>query len=160
MALLAAVNIMRRYPVDPERVYIGGFSGGSRVALRIVLGYPDVFHGALLEAGSDPIGNADIPLPPVDLLRRLQDATRLVYVTGGRDAVRLDQDVASRKSLQGWCVFDTATQTMPWMGHELADAPAFSRALDALDQHAAPARMTIRRLTARRAPVATILQYV
>jgi hypothetical protein len=36
-------------------------------------------------------------------------------------------------------VFDTATQTMPWMGHELADAPAFSRALDALDQHAPPA---------------------
>jgi len=53
LALLAAQNVMRRYPIDPERVYVGGFSGGSRVALRIALGYPDVFHGALLNAGSD-----------------------------------------------------------------------------------------------------------
>jgi len=63
LALLAAQNVMAQYPVDPQRVYIGGFSGGSRVALRLALGYPDVFHGALLNAGSDPIGNADVSLP-------------------------------------------------------------------------------------------------
>src|SRR5258708_4174068 len=32
-ALLAAHNAMQRSRVDPERVYIGGFSGGARVAL-------------------------------------------------------------------------------------------------------------------------------
>jgi poly(3-hydroxybutyrate) depolymerase len=52
LALIAAQNAMAQYSVDPQQVYIGGFSGGSRVALRLALGYPDVFHGALLNAGS------------------------------------------------------------------------------------------------------------
>ena len=43
LALLATHNIMSRYPIDARRVYIGGFSGGSRVALRLALGYPDLF---------------------------------------------------------------------------------------------------------------------
>jgi len=100
LALLAAENIMRSYPLDPERVYIGGFSGGSRMALRIARGYPDVFHGALLNAGSDPIGNAQIPLPPQELLRQFQQSTRVVYVTGAHDnfnlaAVRRESTVAA-----------------------------------------------------------------
>ena len=132
LALLAAHNAMAQYPVDPQQVYIGGFSGGSRVALRLALGYPDVFHGALLNAGSDPIGNADVPLPPAELLRRFQDSMRLVYVTGERDDAHLIDDIHSRQSLEKWCVFDVVTETEPRKGHELADASAFSRSLDAL----------------------------
>jgi len=45
LALLGAYNIMQRYPIDQRRVYIGGFSGGSRVAMRVALAYPDLFHG-------------------------------------------------------------------------------------------------------------------
>jgi pimeloyl-ACP methyl ester carboxylesterase len=132
LALLAAHNTLKQYPVDPQQVYIGGFSGGARVALRLALGYPDVFHGALLNAGSDPVGTADVPLPPADLFRRFQESTRLVYVTGERDATNLIEDMQSRRSLEKWCVFDVVTQTEPRQEHELADASAFSRALDAL----------------------------
>ena len=46
LALLAAHNIMRQYPVDPQQVYIGGFSGGARVALRLALG--EMADGMLL----------------------------------------------------------------------------------------------------------------
>src|SRR6202035_3435176 len=49
LALLAAHNVMQRFHVDPERIYIGGFSGGARVALRLALGFPDVFRGAFLK---------------------------------------------------------------------------------------------------------------
>jgi pimeloyl-ACP methyl ester carboxylesterase len=132
LALLAAQNAMAQYPVDPQQVYIGGFSGGSRVALRLALGYPDVFHGALLNAGSDPIGNADVPLPPAELFRRFQDSMRLVYVTGERDEAHLIDDIHSRQSLDKWCVFDVVTESEPRKEHELADASAFSRSLDAL----------------------------
>ena len=135
LALLAAHNVMTRYQVDPQRVYVGGFSGGSRVALRLALGYPDLFHGALLEAGSDPIGE-QIAIPPADLFRRFQESTRLVYLTGGRDEFHLDEDRRSRKSMEDWCVFDVDTETMPWIGHELADPASFNRALDALARHA------------------------
>jgi predicted esterase len=138
LALLAAENIMRSYPVDRERVYIGGFSGGSRMALRIALGYPDVFHGALLNASSDPIGNAQIPLPPRELLRQFQESTRVVYVTGAHDNFNLAADVVSRQSLQQWCVFDLVTEDVPWAAHELLDSAAFSRSLDALVKPASP----------------------
>jgi pimeloyl-ACP methyl ester carboxylesterase len=132
LALLAVDNIMRQYPVDPQQVYIGGFSGGARVALRLALGYPDVFHGALLNAGSDPVGTAEVPLPPADLFRRFQESTRLVYVTGERDEAHLIDDIQSRRSLEKWCVFDVVTEAEPRKEHEVADASAFSRSLDAL----------------------------
>jgi pimeloyl-ACP methyl ester carboxylesterase len=133
LAVLAAYNIMRRYHVDPRRVYVGGFSGGSRVALRVALGYPDVFNGVLLDAGSDPIGSAEIPLPPTDLFSRFQEGTRVVYVTGSRDQPRQEMDTASQQSLQGWCVFDLRTIDMPWATHELADAGALNSALRAME---------------------------
>ena len=132
LALLAAINTMKQYPVDPQQVYVGGFSGGARIALRLALGYPDVFHGALLNAGSDPVGSADVPLPPAELIRRFQESTRLVYVTGERDEAHLMDDIQSRRSLEKWCVFDVVTEAEPRMEHEVADASAFSRSLDAL----------------------------
>jgi pimeloyl-ACP methyl ester carboxylesterase len=136
LALLAAYNVMKQYPVDPQQVYIGGFSGGARIALRLALGYPDVFHGALLNAGSDSIGSADVPLPPADLFRRFQESTRLVYLTGERDEENLARDVSSRRSLEKWCVFDLITQTEPRTAHELADASSFGRSVQALlDPH-------------------------
>jgi hypothetical protein len=139
LALLAAHNIVQRYPIDPGRVYIGGFSGGSRVAMRLAMGYPDLFRGALLNAGSDPIGDAQIPLPPADLMHEFQQSTRLVYLTGKDDAPRLDMDAHSRRSMQEWCVFDIATVQVAWSGHELPSATAFKRGLDALETRTNPA---------------------
>jgi len=143
LALLAAFNIMHRYRVDPERVYIGGFSGGSRVALRIALGYPDVFHGALLMGGTDPIGDVQAPLPAPDLFRRFQDSTRLVYLTGEEDSLNLDKDIASRSSLRESCVFDVDTEAMPRQGHEVAEASRLDQALKELAKHepAVPAKL-------------------
>ncbi|HEX5124864.1 MAG TPA: hypothetical protein VFV97_16595, partial [Rhodanobacteraceae bacterium] len=122
LALLAYENIRRRYPVDANRTYVGGLSGGSRVALRVALAYPDLFRGALLNAGSDPLGGDGITLPPADLFKRLQDSTRLVFLTGDRDEVNLHNDIVSRQSLKDWCVFDAASVTMPRTGHAIADA--------------------------------------
>ena len=138
LALLAAFNVMQRYRVDPDRVYVGGFSGGSRVALRLALAYPDLFRGVLLEAGSEPVGTTAIPLPPADLLHRFQQTMRVVYLTGARDDYHQREDARSRDSLQAWCVTSLSSVEMPWAGHELADAGSFSRALDKLMQPAQP----------------------
>jgi pimeloyl-ACP methyl ester carboxylesterase len=132
LALLAAHNVMARYPVDPQQVYVGGFSGGARVALRLALAYPDLFHGALLNAGSDLIGSTEVPLPPADLFRRFQESTRLVYLTGERDEENLARDIHSRQSLEKWCVYDVITQSGPRTEHELASGADFSRSLQAL----------------------------
>lgn len=136
LALLAAHNIIQRFRVDPERIYIGGFSGGSRVALRLALGYPDVFRGAFLNAGSDPIGDAQTPLPTPELFARFQEMTRIVYVSGQNDAVNVDKDVASRQSMLEWCVFDWYAERSPWADHEVAAPAALYRALEMLAKHA------------------------
>ena len=141
LALLAAYNIMQKYPVDASRVYVSGFSGGSRVALRLALAYPDLFRGALLEAGSDPIGDMDLPIPKAQLFRQFQERSRIIYFTGRNDPEHLEQDARSLRSLREWCVTNIETVSMPWSGHETADAVSFSRALDALEETTpAPAR--------------------
>lgn len=138
LALIGAANIESRYKVDPERVYVGGLSGGSRIAMRIALGYPDVFRGAFLNAGSDPIGSAEIPLPPSDLFLKFQETVPLIYVTGDSDTVHLGMDAVSASSMRDWCVFSIESQPMAGAGHELAGAAALSRALTALDQRRSP----------------------
>lgn len=138
LALLAAENIIRQYPVDPERLYIAGFSGGSRVALRLVLGYPDLFRGAILNAGSDPIGNSEIPLPPRDLLVKFQSSAHLVYVTGELDTSHVSDDLASMRSMRQWCVFNVDNFLQPRVGHEVAAAAALARSLGYLVDNTQP----------------------
>lgn len=137
LALLGAYNVMQRYPVNPDRVYVGGFSGGSRVAMRTAVAYPDLFRGALLNAGSDPIGGKEALLPPDDLFAQFQNSTRLVYVTGSQDSWNIQNDMLSRSSMQTWCMFATRVETMLNVGHEAATAYSLRRALLALEQHAA-----------------------
>src|SRR5467141_3735387 len=120
LVLLAAQNAMAQYPVDPQQVYIGGFSGGSRVALRLALGYPDLFRGAILNAGSDTIGTAELPLPPRDLLLEFQSAVHLVYVTGERDEPHVSDDLLSVRSMRRWCMFNVTSFLQPRAGHEVA----------------------------------------
>lgn len=150
LALLGYENIRRHYALDSNRIYVGGLSGGSRVALRVALGYPDLFRGALLNAGSDPLGGDGIALPPADLFRRFQDSTRLVFLTGDRDEVNLHNDLVSRKSLRDGCVFDVTSVTMPRTGHAIADAAGLERALKALD---APNEIDAAKLASCRADV-------
>jgi predicted esterase len=138
LALLAVWNVMQHYRVDPQRVYIGGFSGGSRIALRLALAYPDLFRGALLNAGSDPIGAGPPSPPPRELLERFQEGTRVVYVTGESDPLHVAMDTASLESLREWCVFDTASSITHGAAHDVASPAALSWALAALARHVRP----------------------
>lgn len=139
LALLAAYGTMQRYPVNPAQVYVGGFSGGSRVALRLALGYPDLFRGALLDAGSDPIGSTEVPLPPAALLHRFQQSSRIAFVTGDDDLIRQAQLARTSESLAHWCVFSTHSITLLHTPHVLAGAAAIGQALAWLQQPTAPA---------------------
>jgi predicted esterase len=132
LALLAEANVAQRYRLDSARIIVAGFSGGSRMALRIALGYPDVFRGAILNAGSDPIGDATIALPPRDLFARFQDMTHLVFLTGDEDRHNVAFDTASRHSLRDWCVLHVDQRTTMGGGHDPLDGTALSRALDIL----------------------------
>lgn len=132
LALIAAANVMKRYHVDPAHVFVGGMSGGSRVALRLALAYPDVFQGALLNSGSDPIGDLLSPLPPRDLFAQFQERTRLVYVTGESDTANINTDMHSVSVVRRWCVLNVERRTMKGLGHETADPASLEWALEKL----------------------------
>ncbi len=132
LALIAEHNIAKRYKLNPDRIFVGGFSGGARVALRIALAYPDVFHGALMDEGADPIGTTMIPIPPKDLFETFQSSTRLVYVASDDDELHLEMDTASEQSLHDWCVFNVHEQIGAAGGHEAADRETVAKALDSL----------------------------
>lgn len=133
LALLAEANVAARYHLDPARTYVAGFSGGSRVALRLALGYPDIFRGAILNAGSDAIGDAATPLPPRELFMRFQETTHLVYLTGDHDTGgTISADAGSLRSMQDWCVFHVDQRTIMNTGHDAIGAGSLSHALDIL----------------------------
>ena len=132
LALVAAANVMAGYRVDPAKIFIGGFSGGSRVAERLALGYPDLFRGALLDAGSDRVGEGDLPLPPDDLLRRFRQDSRLVFVTGETDSINRRLDADTMRSLEEIGMSNYVSQTVPWLGHAPLPAAAFEMAIKVL----------------------------
>jgi pimeloyl-ACP methyl ester carboxylesterase len=134
---LAEQNAVKNYPVNAERIFIAGFSGGSHVALRLALAYPDIFRGAILNAGSDPVGSAEIPLPPKNLFLRFQEKSHLVLVTGERDRIHVAEQVASKRSMRAWCQFNVESFTPP-LDHVVMDAAALSRALSTLLDAVAP----------------------
>ncbi|HEX6834391.1 MAG TPA: PHB depolymerase family esterase, partial [Rudaea sp.] len=133
LALLAAHNVLQRYRVDRGRVAIGGLSGGARIAMRLALAYPDLFGAALLDAGSDPLGGLEIPIPPRALFERFRRQSKIVYLTGSRDDANMSLAHESIASMRHWCVANVVAQTIVGLGHAYAPASAFSQALDAID---------------------------
>lgn len=138
LALAGYENIARRFRIDPSQTWIGGLSGGSRVALRIALGYPDLFRGALLNAGSDRFGTLELPFPPAPLLQRFEEGMRLVYTTGTKDETNAATDRASRDSARRYCITDLLELPMRNAGHVLLDAGTLDRALSALEAERSP----------------------
>ena len=132
LALIAAANLIQEYNVDPSRVFVGGFSGGAQTAMRLALAYPDLFHGAFLNSGSDPIGSTAIPIPPADLFRKFQEDSKLFYVVGDGDAIFTSHQNASVQSMRDWCVFHVDHRVMMRLGHGAASASAFADGLSFL----------------------------
>jgi len=143
LALTAAANIIQRYPVNPSLIFVGGFSGGSRVAMRLAITYPDVFAGALLDAGADPLGDSGASIPLADLFAQVQDRTRLAFIAGEADGTNLEMNDDSLRSMRAWCVFNTDSEIATGIGHESATAAALGRALRHLMSEPRPASASL-----------------
>lgn len=160
LALHAYANVAARLPVDPGRVYLGGFSGGARVAAQLALDYPEVFRGAILDGGSDPVGSAHLPLPAPELLDRAQQGLRLAYLFGSADAASVAAAQASIRAARQWCLPAPVRLEMRGHPHEPADARTLQRALRLLETPLGPraglAACRARHEAARQAAVAEV----
>lgn len=134
LALHAYENIIARYPVDAERVYVSGFSGGSRTAVRIAAAYADIFRGALLIGGAKVIGEEDFAPPPAALMNLLQRRMRLVYSTGGNDTPNRVLDARGRQEMKARCVAGVFDVSQRRLDHWVPLARTMRKAIERLDK--------------------------
>lgn len=134
LALHGLAHVLANYEVDPERVFVAGFSGGSRVAQRLATGYPDVFRAVMLVGGSDAIGRDGFVPPPRELMERYQTRMRVVVATGREDSPNRAKDGRSRATLEAYCTAGLAQVIPPRVGHEMPYGKPLAKALDLMEQ--------------------------
>lgn len=105
-------DVRRRFPIDPNQTYIGGFSGGGRMACSIGFAMPEIFAGIMPVCGTNPIKSMQY------LRHRLVDRVSVAFVTGQKDFNRSEHDQWMAPYLKE---LDIRTQfwVVPGMGHDI-----------------------------------------
>lgn len=133
LALTGLANIESRYRIDPARVYIGGFSGGGKVASMIAAAYADVFTGGLFVANSFGIGTAEIPLPAAGIYASMRKRGRYVFLVGSNDPFA---ELVTNRAVaadEQHCILRVKAVNMFNRGHVNANAAYLNYALKYLD---------------------------
>jgi len=148
LAVLGALEMMKHYRIDPNRVYAAGFSGGARMAGLLGFYQTDVFHGTIQNCGADfykpvPVqsatSSADTAGNPYGLFDATADeiagarGVRFALITGSRDFRHGNiLDIFNGGfAAEG---FKAKLFDVPGMQHDTADGPTLSAALDFIEQ--------------------------
>lgn len=128
-ALLALTHLSRTQRIDAARRYIGGMSGGGKMASQVMSLFPAFFDGALCIVGANPIR------PDARLAPQLA-GKRVVFMTGSKDFNHYDV-VAAYKHLVAGGRARAHLVDLPGFGHQYPDARQLEAALELLDPRAA-----------------------
>lgn len=141
LALDAVHEASKRIPIDPERIYIGGFSGGGRSGSKVALLYPEVFAGGVFVAGSDylrPVptegGTYEVGMgrpASADVMERAK-GKRYVLITGSGD-VRRPPILAIHAAFEADGFRHVKLIDVNGMGHEMASTETMRAAFEFLD---------------------------
>jgi len=132
LALLGLAGVRSRHAIDPARTWVGGFSGGGRVASRLAVAYPDLFRGGVFVATADGPGTSDAPLPPAPRLDALRSGRYWIGV-GDQDPENLSISRDAAKHFRRACALDTALALQRGWGHRTLDGRRLAQALAFLD---------------------------
>jgi hypothetical protein len=133
LALFGLAGVKARYATDPARTWVGGFSGGGRVASRLAIAYPDLFRGGVFVATSDGPGTSDAPLPGEPLLGALRDG-RWWATVGDQDPENHSISRDAIKHFQRVCALDATLALQSGWGHRTLDGRRLGHALRWLDE--------------------------
>ncbi len=126
-AVLAPEIAAKRYQIDPDGVYLSGFSGGGKVAAVVAIHFANLFRGAIYIGGAQKWTNVD---PDMLSAARLN---RYVFVTGTRDFnLALTKKIYRQYAQVG--IDQTKLVNIPGMGHTTPNAEYFRQSLKFLDQ--------------------------
>ncbi len=125
-AVVAPRVIINSYEVDLGRIYVSGFSGGSRVASMVATEYNRIIKGAIYNSGANFWGEAALPR------YREMVNQRYVFITGTEDFNLED----TREVYQAYLdtgITNSKLMVIPGMAHKrpaAADLEAAVRYLD------------------------------
>ncbi len=98
-------STLDRYPIDPERVYVGGISNGGFMAHRLACEAPELLRGVVSVSGAGPLEAVTCKQP--NGLRVLEihgDADPIVSYAGGHFLSNplLPRHASARKTMEDW----------------------------------------------------------
>jgi hypothetical protein len=143
LALDAVHNAKKVYRLDPKRVYVGGFSGGGRIASIMPVAWPDVFAGGIYMMGSSyyrqlpapgkggAVWRATYRAPPGQYLAAAKKDGRHVFFTGetdqNRDLTKVISDEAKKDGFKHVTYIE-----VPGLGHRNPPVEWMEKAFAAL----------------------------
>jgi pimeloyl-ACP methyl ester carboxylesterase len=120
-------DVRRQFPIDPDRTYIGGFSGGGRIACAIAFALPEHFGGVLPVCAS-----GDVRSEPY-LRQRVRERLSVALLTGETDFNRGEVE-----RLRGPYLKDIGVRQKVWvqpkLGHGVPESKTILEALKWLDE--------------------------
>jgi predicted esterase len=147
LALDAVCGMCRDYHVDRGRIYVSGFSGGSRMASMLGVAYGDLFSGTLCICGVNfyravrsPEGE-EFPVtyvPQPGPLARAKQLGRFVMITGETDPNRRSTRLLVEKGFKQESFRNITLQDVPRMGHAVPGRKEIQQAFDFLADRAGP----------------------
>lgn len=143
LALDYVATLKDQYRIDPNRVFVGGFSGGGITAIEMQIGYADVFKGAVshargVEMLERPAENGGVYPSDFafasrnDLSKVAKSGVRFAFVSGEKDFNY--KHVKPSVPLWQKAGFDARFFDVPEMGHATAPPEVFDQILAWIDQ--------------------------
>jgi predicted esterase len=138
LALDATCNTCRRFKINPKRIYVGGFSGGARIASMLGVCYSDLFSGTLAVCGVDfyrPVPAAaggyypESYRPDARILGRAMKAGRFVLLTGEKDVNRDNTKSTAEEGFKANGFNNVLYLEVAGMKHDLPGPADLNRAL-------------------------------
>lgn len=126
VALLALKHLQRTLPLDRDRLYIGGVSGGGRVASQALVRFPGFFSGALCVVGADYVA-------PEPALAGELASKRVVFMTGDGDFNRREIRRVYSRYLDAGLVRSRLLDLEDF-DHQFPDAEQLDAALELLER--------------------------
>jgi len=119
-------DVRRKHNIDPDRTYIGGFSGGGRTACGIAFALPELFGGVL------PVCAGGDLREEIWLRHRVIERLSVAMITGTEDFNRGEVE-----RFRGPLLTDIGVRTkvtvVPKLGHAIPDSKTFENVLLWLD---------------------------
>jgi hypothetical protein len=149
----AAVNAQKRFKIDPNRVYVGGVSGGGRIASMLGVGFPDVFKGGFYiigcnfyrrEPSVEQKGSyrPSYYVPPTKYYVMAKKEVKHVFLTGDTDGNREQTEIYYKGFVRDGFLHCTYFQ-VPKMGHSPPPKEWFAKGIAALDAPLADAKAVV-----------------